>query len=105
GANSEPSSGEAFTSYVAVRLCAVKGQTWKVHFIGQKNMYDPPVTLPLPKVINLLTDLKEERDGELYQGISWVVAPVTKIVAEFSESLKKYPPIELGTPDPYSPPR
>ena len=36
---------------------------------------------------------------------SWVVAPVTKIVAEFSESLKKYPPIELGTPDPYSPPR
>ena len=25
-------------------------------------MYDPPVTLPEPKVINLLTDLKEERD-------------------------------------------
>jgi len=24
---------------------------------------------------------------------------------EFSESLKKYPPIQLGTPDPYSPPR
>jgi arylsulfatase len=68
-------------------------------------MYDPPLTLPLPKVINLLTDLKEKRDGELYQGISWVVAPVTKIVAEFLESLKKYPPIKLGTPDPYSPPR
>ena len=25
-------------------------------------MYDPPLKLPLPKVINLLTDLKEERD-------------------------------------------
>jgi arylsulfatase len=25
-------------------------------------MYDPPLRLPLPKVINLLTDLKEERD-------------------------------------------
>ena len=25
-------------------------------------MYDPPQKLPLPKVINLLTDLKEERD-------------------------------------------
>jgi hypothetical protein len=67
-------------------------------------MYDPPVTLALPKVINLLIDLKEERDGEVWHN-SWVAAPVTKIVTEFSESLKKYPPINLGTPDPYSPPR
>ena len=28
-----------------------------------------------------------------------------KIVTELEESLKKYPPIKLGTPDPYSPPR
>jgi len=67
-------------------------------------MYDPPLTHPLPKVINLLTDLKEERHGFPWYN-SWVVAPVTKIVAEFLESLKKYPPIQLGTPDPYSPPR
>ena len=67
-------------------------------------MYDPPVTLPLPKVINLLTDLKEERDGVPWTN-SWVVAPVTKIVDDFLDSLKKYPPIEPGTPDPYSPPR
>jgi arylsulfatase len=66
-------------------------------------MYDPPLTLPLPKVINLLTDLKEERDGVPWTN-SWVVVPVTKIVDELSESLKKYPPIQLGTPDPYSPP-
>jgi arylsulfatase len=101
----EHSNREGFPAYVADRLSAVKWRNWKVHFIWQENMYDPPVTLPLPKVINLLTDLKEKRDGELYQGISWVIAPVTKIVAEFSESLKKYPPIKLGTPDPYSPPR
>ena len=67
-------------------------------------MYDPPVTLPLPKVINLLTDLKEERDGAVWHN-SWVAAPATKIVDEFLDSLKKYPPIKLGTPDPYSPPR
>jgi arylsulfatase A-like enzyme len=101
----EHSNREGFPAYVADRLSAVKWRNWKVHFIWQENMYDPPLTLPLPKVINLLTDLKEKRDGELYQGISWVVAPVTKIVAEFLESLKKYPPIKLGTPDPYSPPR
>jgi len=100
----EHSNREGFPAYVADRLSAVKWRNWKVHFIWQVNMYDPPLTLPLPKVINLLTDLKEERDGVPWTN-SWVVAPVTKIVDEFSESLKKYPPIQLGTPDPYSPPR
>ena len=33
-----------------------------MHLIWQVNMYDPPRQLPLPKIINLLTDLKEERD-------------------------------------------
>jgi|GEM_PF-4372978 len=28
-----------------------------------------------------------------------------KIVAEFDQSLKRYPPITPGTPDPYTPPR
>jgi arylsulfatase len=100
----EHSNREGFPAYVADRLSAVKWRNWKVHFIWQEKMYDPPLTLPLPKVINLLTDLKEERDGFPWYN-SWVVAPVTKIVAELSESLKKHPPIEPGTPDPYSPPR
>ena len=102
--NHEHSNREGFPAYVADRLSAVKWRNWKVHFIWQVNMYDPPLTLPLPKVINLLTDLKEERDGVPWTN-SWVVAPVTKIVSEFQESLKKYPPIEPGTPDPYSPSR
>jgi arylsulfatase len=28
-----------------------------------------------------------------------------KVVAEFEASLKKYPPIAPGTPDPYTPPK
>src|SRR5215831_10745922 len=100
----EHSNREGFPAYVGDRLSAVKWRNWKVHFIWQENMYDPPLTLPLPKVINLLTDLKEERDGFPWYN-SWVLAPVTKIVDEFLESLKKYPPIKLGTPDPYSPPK
>ena len=86
------------------RLDAVKWRNWKVHFVWQEKMYDPPLTLPLPKVINLLTDLKEERDGSPWHN-SWVVAPATKIVDELLDSLQKYPPIKPGTPDPYSPPR
>ena len=79
-------------------MYAVKWRNWKVHFVWQVNMYDPPQKLPLPKMINLLTDLKEERDVAAYN--SWVGVPVTKIVVDFEESLKKYPPIKLGTPDP-----
>jgi arylsulfatase A-like enzyme len=99
----ETSSREGFPAYVADRLSAVKWHNWKMHLIWQVNMYDPPVTLPLPKVINLLTDLKEERDVGATN--SWVGVPMTKIIFEMEQSLKKYPPIKAGTPDPYVPPK
>ncbi len=53
------------------------------------------------KIINLLTDLKEERDLLIENG--WVTYPMMKIVNDFEESLKKSPPIRMGTPDPYQP--
>jgi hypothetical protein len=73
-----------------------------MHLIKQENTYDVPQKLPLPKVINLLTDRKEERDVGAYD--TWVADPMIKIIGEFEASLKKYPPIKLGTPDPYMPP-
>ena len=66
-------------------------------------MYDPPQTLPLPKVVNLLTDLKEERDAGAKA--SWVAYTMTKILTDFQESLAKSSPIKMGTPDPYVPPK
>jgi hypothetical protein len=36
---------------------------------------------------------------------SWVGVPMTKIIVEFEESLRKYPPIKAGTPEPYVPPK
>ncbi len=99
----ENSNREGFPAYVADGLSAVKWRNWKVHFIWQVNMYDPPQKLPLPKLINLLTDLKEERDVVGYN--TWVMEPVVKIVGAFLASLKKYPPIKVGTPDPYTPPK
>jgi arylsulfatase len=64
-------------------------------------MYDVPQRLPLPRVINLLTDLKEQRDVLIHD--SWVTYPLLKIVRDFEASLEAYPPIKVGTPDPYSP--
>jgi arylsulfatase A-like enzyme len=99
----ENSNREGFPAYVANRLTAVKWRNWKVHLILQENMYDPPQVLPLPKVINLLTDLKEERDVAAHN--TWVAEPVMKIIRDFQASLREYPPIKVGTPDPYTPPK
>ena len=98
----EKSNREGFVAYVSDRLHAVKWRNWKMHLIWQVNKYDPPQILPLPKIINLLTDLKEERDVLLQDG--WVTYPMMKIRSDLEESLKKYPPIPMGTPDPYHPP-
>ena len=77
----EASSREGFPAYVADRLSAVKWRNWKAHLIWQETMYAPPQKLPLPKIINLLTDLKEERDTAAHN--SWVVEPVVKIIGEW----------------------
>jgi arylsulfatase A-like enzyme len=99
----ENSNREGFPAYVADRLTAVKWRNWKMHLIWQVNMYDPPQALPLPRLFNLLTDLKEERDVGPYN--TWVAVPMFKILSDFQESLRKYPPIKAGTPDPYVPPK
>jgi arylsulfatase len=99
----EHSNREGFPAYVADRLTAVKWRNWKAHFIWQENMYDPPLKLPVPKLINLLTDLKEERD--VCAKNDWVLQPMVKIIGELEASFKKYPPIKVGTPDPYTPPK
>jgi arylsulfatase A-like enzyme len=96
------SNREGFPAYVADRLSAVKWRNWKMHLIRQDSMYDPPQRLPLPRIINLLTDLKEERDVLIPS--SWVNYPMMKILREFEASLEAHPPIKVGTPDPYSPP-
>jgi arylsulfatase len=56
----------------------------------------------VPRIINLLTDLKEERDVLIQSG--WVAFPMMKIVRDFQASLEQYAPIKTGTPDPYLPP-
>jgi arylsulfatase len=95
------SNREGFPAYVADRLTAVKWRNWKMHLIRQDDMYAPPQRLPLPRIINLLTDLKEERDVLINSG--WVSYPMMKIVRDFEASLEQYPPIKTGTPDPYRP--
>jgi arylsulfatase len=99
----DASSREAFPVFVADRLEAVKWKNWKVVFYDeQRDWWTPPAKLGSPKAFDLITDPKEEYPATGLRN-SWVAAPAMKVVLEFEQSLKKYPPITPGMPDPYKP--
>lgn len=97
--NTEQSAREGFPIFCAERLQAVKWRNWKMHFMRQDTMFDPPVKNPVPTIYNLFTDPREEKPAL----DTWVVGPMLKIVASFEQSVKRFPLIPMGTPDPYSP--
>jgi arylsulfatase len=97
---SEKSAREGFPIWGADLLLAVKWRNWKLHIYKQDTMFDPPVKLGIPFIINLYTDPREEKPT----ADSWVVTPMLKIVGAFQASTKNNPLIPMGTPDPYAPP-
>lgn len=102
---SATSNREGFPVFVADRLEAIKWRNWKVVFYDeQRDWWAPPAKLGVPKAFDLITDPKEEYPQTALRN-SWNAGPAMKIVVEFEQSLKKYPPIAPGTPDPYKPPK
>lgn len=57
-----------------------------------------------PKAFDLITDPKEEYPQTALRNTR-NAGPAIGIVTEFEKSVKKYPPIAPGTPDPYVPPK
>jgi arylsulfatase len=102
---SDASNREGFPVFVADRLEAVKWRHWKVVFYDeQRDWWTPPAKLGVPKAFDLITDPKEEYPQTALRN-SWNAGPAMQIVMEFEHSLKQYPPIVPGTPDPYMPPK
>ncbi|MBI3465225.1 MAG: sulfatase-like hydrolase/transferase [Planctomycetes bacterium] len=63
--------------------------------------HDPPQKLPLPRMHYLIDDPRERHDVVAMN--TWVYLPTNKIRDEFEASLRREPPIAVGTPDPYYP--
>jgi arylsulfatase len=100
---SEQSARDGFPVYVADRLEAVKWRNWKMTFYAsERDWFTPPTKLGVPKIFDLVNDPKEEH-GEIATPNGWVAELMMKIVGDFEESLKRFPPIQPGTPDPYAP--
>lgn len=101
----QKSNREGFPVFVADRLEAVKWRNWKMAFYeAQRDWWSPATKLGVPKIFDLFTDPKEEYPATATEN-AWVGGPMMKIVVEFEQSLKQYPPIAPGTPDPYTPPK
>jgi len=99
----EHSAREWFPAFVGTDLYAMKWRNWKMHLIWQERMGDAPQKLAIPRLFNLYITPQERPDESLPRGFrhGWVAQAMFKSLAPFQESLKKYPPIPMGTADPY----
>lgn len=97
------SNREGFPVFNGDELFAYKWRNWKLHFVKMDSMFGVRKRLNVPLVFNLITDPKENYD--VAPTSTWVLPVVLKQVVEFQKSLLQEPPIRLGTPDPYTPPK
>jgi arylsulfatase len=97
----EKSGREGFVYYIKQELRAVKWRHWKMHLVWEAEPNAGPNRLESPLIFNLIQDPKEETD--VHAAASWVRTPMRRLIHEFQESLKQYPPIPPGAPDGYKP--
>jgi len=108
---SDESAREGFPVYNGDQLFGYKWRNWKLHLLTQETMRSPVIKPGMPRLYNLLTDMKEQYDLFQYGGRDggesnyWVLPVIFKKIVAHKTSLAKEPPIAMGTPDPYEPPR
>ena len=74
-----------------------------MHLIELENMNSEPMPLNVPRVYNLIMDPKEEYN--MSAEATWLLPVMFKKIVEFQKTLVEEPAIQLGTPDPYTPPK
>ena len=97
------SGRDGFIVYMGKDIFSVKWKNWKLHFKEQDAWNSEMITYTMPRVYNLLTD-PQERDNVLFPN-TWVPKAALPQLEEHMVSLKKYPVIRTGMPDPYMPPK
>jgi arylsulfatase len=101
------SARDGFPAYNGDNLMAYKWGNWKVHFLEQATMGSPVIRPGMPRIYHLLRDPKEQYDLFHYGGDDgyWVLPAIMERVVAHQMTLQEEPPIRVGTPDPYVPPR
>jgi arylsulfatase len=98
----EKSGRDGFVVYMGNDIFGVKWKDWKIHLKEQDAWNTPLRTYTMPRVYNLIND-PLERDNVIFPH-TWVLKAGLPQLDEHAASLKQFPPIPVGTPDPYEPP-
>lgn len=94
------SARETVLMFTGAQVRAVKWKDWKFHYAFQP---EPRVTEPpLMRLFNLRSDPREETD--IKDVNPWAIAHFDRLVGEFDESVRRFPNVPTGAPDPYTPP-
>jgi len=99
---SQNSGRDGFIVYMGNDVFGVKWQNWKLHFKEQRGWNGVLREYTMPRVYNLMND-PQEIDNVLFPH-TWVPKAALPQLEEHVSSLKEFPPIPTGTPDPYIPP-
>ena len=95
------SNRDGFVVYVGNDIYGIKWKNWKIMFKEIARGGAPIQTfVGGPKIYNLLVDPKEEHTDVYRTENFWVMRPVREILGDHLRSLKEFPPIVPGTPDP-----
>jgi len=99
----EESGRDGVIVYMGAEIFGVKWRNWKLHFKEQDAWSGVLRTYTMPRAYNLLTD-PQERNNVLFPN-TWVPKAALGQLEDHVASLKVYPPIPAGAPDPYEPPK
>ena len=97
----DKSNREGFIIYNNDDIYGYKWRNWKMHLVELENMNSAPMKLNVPRIYNLIKDPKEEYN--MASEATWVLPVLFPKIVEFQKTLAEEPPIQLGTPDPYTP--
>ncbi len=99
-----PDSGrDGFIVYMGNDIFGVKWRDWKLHFKEQTGWNGILREYTMPRVYNLMKD-PQELDNVLFPH-TWVPKAALPQLEEHVASLKEFPPVPTGAPDPYEPPQ
>ncbi len=100
----QKSNREGFLVYVNDELYAIKWRNYKIHNVWQETKYDPPQHFSVvPRMVDLITDPHERNNVMELHG--WLQFRAVQMISDFKKSLKTHPPIPMGAPDDYQPPK
>lgn len=93
------SARESALFFTSDQVRAVKWNEWKFHYAFQP---EPRVTeSPLMRLFNLRSDPREETD--IKDVNPWAIGLFDRLVAQFDESVRRFPNVPVGAKDPYVP--